>query len=221
MHPCAPVRNGCLRFVRRPGQDCHALRWRRRFDIVKESITTAARQLALNLATPASGSASSKGASVKGESLPARVGSYEIIALLGEGGMGKVYLAYHALLDRRVALKVLGRLPDAFAHETAASRFLTEAAITGRLSHAGIVPVHSVEYDPAAGYFYTMRYVEGRSLREILEKLRAKDPATVAEFTTGRLLQLLLRVSETVAYAHAAGVVHRDLKPGNSIVTPH
>ena len=123
---------------------------------------------------------------------------YEIISTLGRGGMGVVYLARDTALDREVALKIFDRPPgDA-----------NEARIIARLEHPGIVPVHDFGELPDGRLFYAMKRVRGDRLDRWM---------SVARDLSDRLA-VFLRVCETVAFAHAHGVVHRDLKPENVMV---
>jgi serine/threonine protein kinase len=128
---------------------------------------------------------------------------YEVLGTLGRGGMGAVYLARDRDLDRQVALKVV-QLPDG-----GAERLLREARILARLEHPGIVPVHDVGTLPDGRVYYAMKRVQGRRLDEVAKS------ASLAE-----RLRIFERILETVAFAHAHGVVHRDLKPDNVMVGP-
>ncbi len=137
--------------------------------------------------------------------LRTRLGSrYHVERLLGRGGMGAVYLARDLRLDRPVALKVL---PADVAHDSALrDRFLRESRIAASFSHPNIVPVHAVEEQDDLLAF-AMGYVEGESLAE---RVARNGPLTGRE--TVRMLQ---DVAYALAYAHARGVVHRDIKPDN------
>ncbi|MEM6925511.1 MAG: SUMF1/EgtB/PvdO family nonheme iron enzyme [Myxococcota bacterium] len=126
---------------------------------------------------------------------------------LGEGGMGVVYEVEDDLLHRRLALK---RLKPAVRD---ASRFVAEAQLTSQLQHPGIVPVHALGEDDEGRPFYTMEIVDGQTLAEVLEQ--------PSRFTLARLVDILARVCDAVAYAHERGVVHRDLKPANIMVGRH
>src|SRR4029450_6316498 len=126
---------------------------------------------------------------------------YEIVGALGQGGMGTVFLAQDRELEREVALKVLRAA--ASTPETAL-RLRREARILARLEHPGIVPVHDVGRLPDGRGYYVMKLVRG---------VRLDQYARTAVLTD--LLRLFLRICETIGFAHAHGVVHRDLKPGN------
>ena len=133
-------------------------------------------------------------------------GRYEIVDRLGQGGMGTVYLARDLTLGREIALKVLSA-PWALAD---APRLLKEAQVLARLEHPGIVPVYDVGTLADGRTFYTMRRVQGQRL----DTARAADPPL------SDLLRVYYRVCEAVAYAHASGILHRDLKPQNIMLGP-
>jgi serine/threonine protein kinase len=128
---------------------------------------------------------------------------YEILGTLGRGGMGTVYLARDRDLAREVALKVV-QLADG-----GAERLVREARILARLEHPGIVPVHDVGTLPDGRVYYAMKRVLGQRLDEVART------ASLAE-----RLRVFERILETVAFAHAHRVVHRDLKPDNVMVGP-
>jgi serine/threonine protein kinase len=127
---------------------------------------------------------------------------YEILDRIGEGGMGVVYLARDRELGREVALKVL-RTPNPGPDER--DRILREARILASLEHPGIAPVHDVGLLPDGRVFYVMKRVRGERLDTF-----ARTPRSRAE-----LLRVFRQVCDAVAFAHAAGVIHRDLKPQN------
>jgi eukaryotic-like serine/threonine-protein kinase len=130
---------------------------------------------------------------------------YRLIECVGSGGMGVVYLAEDSVLGRRVALKVLD-LPDAPGE--LAARLVREAHILASLEHPGIVPVHDAGVLPDGRAFYAMKFVEGQRLDRLSEK----------ENTMSARLRIFQRICDTVAFAHARGVLHRDLKPPNIMV---
>ena len=125
---------------------------------------------------------------------------YELISVLGRGGMGVVYLARDTLLDREVALKV----GDGFE----APHEMAEARILARLEHPGIVPIHDVGRLADGRLFYVMKRVQGMTLREHLGQ--ATD--------LGERLRIFERICEAVAFAHARRILHRDLKPDNVMI---
>ncbi|HEX6135694.1 MAG TPA: serine/threonine-protein kinase [Longimicrobiales bacterium] len=130
---------------------------------------------------------------------------YRILEPVGRGGMGVVYRAEDAALDREVALKVL-RTPE--VQPDLAARMLDEARILARLEHPGIVPVYDAGTLPDGRVYCAMKLVRGRRLDEIVTP---DTPLT-------ERLRIFRRVCEPVAFAHAHGVVHRDLKPANIMV---
>lgn len=132
---------------------------------------------------------------------------YELVRELGRGGMGVVYLAREVSLDREVAIKVLP--PDLARDPVLRQRFLREARTAAQLSHPNIVPIHRA--DEAAGHpFFAMGYVEGESLAE---RVRARGP-----LAAGDAVRILREVAWALAYAHARGVVHRDVKAENILL---
>ncbi len=140
---------------------------------------------------------------------------YERLAELGRGSMGVVWRVRDHALMRELAMKVLARTPsDEKERSALLARFLEEARLSGRLDHPGIVPVHELGIDDDGKLYFTMKLVEGRTLRELLEELHAGR----GNWTQAKLLPILLRAAEALAYAHAKGVIHRDLKPGNVMV---
>jgi len=136
-----------------------------------------------------------------------RLGSYEIVASLGTGGMGEVYRARDARLGRDVALKVL---PGAFAGDAERlARFEREARTVAALNHPNIVTLFSVDADGPTR-FLTMELVEGDGL----DRLVTRGGLPVA-----RVLELAIPLAEALVAAHTKGVIHRDLKPANVMVT--
>lgn len=134
------------------------------------------------------------------------------------GGLGEVMIANETLLNRRVAIKTLKR--EWIGNARARRDFLQEAEVTGRLDHPGIVPVHSLGKVADGRPCYAMRYVEGETLADAIQRYH-RDPAdTSSERTVAfrTLLTRLVAVCNTVAYAHSQGVLHRDIKPQNVMI---
>ncbi|MFQ5845230.1 MAG: serine/threonine-protein kinase, partial [Planctomycetota bacterium] len=148
---------------------------------------------------------------------------YRILEKIGSGGIGVVFRAEDVTLKRHVALKVLSE--RSFAHQQARARFLREARIAAALNHPNICTIHEVgEVRPgeeqtletgerleAGSSYLALELIEGRTLHDIL----TGGPLALEE-----LLRIAVRVSEGLAEAHAKGVIHRDLKPQNVMVTP-
>lgn len=147
---------------------------------------------------------------------PADGARYRDAELLGRGGMGTVSRVFDPALEREVAIKRLTKGADGVPDVRRLGRFLDEAKVTGQLQHPGIVSVHEIGLDEHKTPYFTMPVIEGRSLHEIVRELH--DPEAEAEWTQVRVLSVLQRVCEAMAYAHERGVVHRDLKPANVMV---
>jgi TolB-like protein/tRNA A-37 threonylcarbamoyl transferase component Bud32 len=132
---------------------------------------------------------------------------YRIVSRLGAGGMGEVYLAQDTSLDRKVALKVLP--PELAANQDRMRRFVREAKAAAALNHPNVAHIYEIG-EHAGTHFIAMELVDGRTLREEIYRDRAD---------LAGLLRLLHQAAEGLARAHAAGVIHRDLKPDNVMVT--
>jgi formylglycine-generating enzyme required for sulfatase activity/serine/threonine protein kinase len=146
---------------------------------------------------------------------------YSIEGELGKGGMGAVLRVEDRTLARPLAMKVIrGQVEETRGVRTPPiaprqlQRFLDEARITAQLDHPGIVPVHELGVDAEGRAYFTMKLVQGRTLAEVLRLQASGDP----EWTRPRVLALIQRVCEAMAFAHERGVIHRDLKPANVMV---
>ncbi len=144
-------------------------------------------------------------------------GQYRIDDVINQGGMGIILLVYDRVLRRSLAMKTL--LPGATALPEDRNLplvvfFLKEAQVTGQLDHPAIPPVHDVgQLDDRRPYF-TTKFVKGETLRRILGKVKRGEE----DWSLNRMISVLRRVCEAVAYAHSKGVIHRDLKPANILV---
>lgn len=136
------------------------------------------------------------------DTTPATESDYETEKLLGEGGMGAVFSARQQSMDRPVAIKVLKS--RAARLESSRQAFISEAVITGGLDHPNIVPIYEVGKQSDDALFYAMKQVEGVEWTE-----------RISQNTVTENLEILLRVSDAIAFSHARHIIHRDLKPAN------
>jgi serine/threonine-protein kinase len=142
---------------------------------------------------------------LRGEVEAARsVGQYTLLERLGEGGMGVVYKARHALLRRPTAVKILLRERAA---ESDFKRFEREVQITGRLTHPNTVVVFDYGRTPDRRFYYAMEYIDGITLERLITTFGPQPP--------GRVVHILTQACGALAEAHAAGLIHRDIKPAN------
>ena len=136
-----------------------------------------------------------------------RLGPYEVMRAIGAGGMGEVYRARHEKLQREVAIKVLSS--EVATDGVRLARFEREARSASALNHPNIVTIHDIAEHDGVTYI-AMELVEGRTLRELV----AAGPMPVED-----VLRIAVQVADGLARAHGAGIVHRDIKPGNVMVT--
>jgi serine/threonine-protein kinase len=136
---------------------------------------------------------------------------YEMRALLGRGGMGEVWLAHDARVDREVAIKLMRG--NAAQDPQAAARFLREARVQGRLEHPAIVPVHDLGGGDAP--YFAMKRLAGVTLADVLDAQAKGDGDARARWPVRTLLARLVDVCLAIELAHRRGVIHRDLKPAN------
>ncbi len=134
------------------------------------------------------------------------IGSYRIIEQLGQGGMATVFKAYHAALDRYVAIKVLH--PAFLEDENFLARFQREARLVAKLEHPNIVPVYDFSQHQGQPYL-VMKYIEGETLKARM----SRGPLSSAE-----VLEIITAVGAGLSYAHRQGILHRDIKPSNVIL---
>lgn len=143
------------------------------------------------------------------------IGRYLIIKTLGKGGMGEVLLAYDPICKRNVALKKIR--PDLVDNATIKNRFLKEAKIASRLTHPSIIAIYSIHTDEN-GIYYTMPYVEGVMLKDVLEEAKSHDTFQNTKGSIPYLSRVFLSVCEAMAYSHCKNILHRDLKPANIMI---
>ncbi len=159
-----------------------------------------------NRASPATGGGAGPAAATD---LPGRVGKYEIVKLLGKGGMGAVYQAHDPLLDREVAIKVM--LPAIAEDPELQQRFEREARAVARLMHPSVVTLFDLGYHIDGAPYIVMELLRGRDLVDVMRH----GPALSLE----RKLSIVLQVLEGLGHAHELGIVHRDVKPANVFLT--
>ena len=146
---------------------------------------------------------------IKDELVGRKIGSFEIVEMIGRGGMGVVYLAHDTKLDRSVAIKSIP--PKLAGDSTTRTRFRREAKLLASLNHPNIAAIHDIiEQDEGAGYLI-LEYVPGETLAQRI----AREPLNLEE-----ALSIGQQVAEAVSAAHEKSIVHRDIKPGNIKITP-
>ena len=136
---------------------------------------------------------------------PSDAPDYELLNVIGEGGMGVVYAARQSAIARTVAVKML-KSGDAQSIEQR-EKFISEAVVTGELDHPNIVPIYDLGSNDAGALFYSMKRVKGTPWNKVIREKSLTENVNI-----------LLRVADAVAFAHANGVVHRDLKPENTML---
>src|SRR3989449_5724126 len=141
-----------------------------------------------------------------GPILGKHIGHYEVLSLLGRGGMGEVFLAQDTSLGRKVALKLLRS--DFTRIEERLRRFQQEARAASALNHPNILTIYEIGHDGSL-HFMATEYVEGETLRQHLSGAR---------ITVGQTLDVAVQVASALAAAHQAGIIHRDIKPENTMV---
>jgi serine/threonine-protein kinase len=138
-----------------------------------------------------------------------RYGQYQLVTKLGSGGMGDVFLAEHVLIKRPSALKLIRS--EAAADPTALARFEREVKATASLTHPHTIEIYDYGHTDDGTFYYVMEYLPGLSLEKLL--------ADYGPLPAGRVIYLLRQACSALAEAHAAGLVHRDLKPGNLYIS--
>jgi serine/threonine protein kinase len=137
------------------------------------------------------------------------IGKYQIVRVLGQGGMGRVYEAVDPIIGRRVAIKTISA--NIVADEEARARFFREAQAAGRLSHQNLITIYDIGEADGSPYI-VMEYLDGADLSRTIRGGR---------LSYERKLQIMIDVCEGLAYAHGRDIVHRDIKPANIFITTH
>ena len=137
---------------------------------------------------------------------------YKFIRSIGFGGMKGVLLVHDSDTDRDVAMAMIPDFRDRPLRDL--NRFVREAKITAKLEHPNIVPVHDIGVDGSGSPYFTMKYLHGETLAAILRKKHNKENT---DYSLDRLLQVLIRICNAVAFAHSKEICHLDLKPANII----
>ena len=141
-----------------------------------------------------------------------RLGKVQIESLVARGGVAEIYVGTHTTLDRKVAVKILRNLSE--DNSDALLRFQREARVIAKLRHPNIVQVHdfdTVDSDP----YLVMEYIEGPSLSKYLNTLHKKN----GRLDYPQVIRLMNAIASALQYAHKNSVIHRDIKPGNILLT--
>ncbi len=141
---------------------------------------------------------------------------YKVITTINRGGMGVILQARDLRIRRTVAMKVINSKHQ-FSRENAL-RFIDEAQLTGQLEHPNIIPVYELGIDEQGEMFYTMKFVKGTTLDDVLRGIRTSKAKVIEKYPLSALLTIFQKVCDAVAFAHSKGVVHRDLKPENIMI---
>ncbi len=151
----------------------------------------------------------------KEEIIPSKIGDYQILHLIARGGMGETYLAKDPLLNRNIVIK--RARGDLVHHQIIRDRFSKEVKITSGFFHPSIIPVYAIHTENNE-VFYTMPYVEGKTLKQILRDSITDERKGSTTWSIGALLRIFQSVCHGISYCHTKGFLHRDLKPENLLV---
>ncbi len=132
---------------------------------------------------------------------------------MARGGNGILYSAYDQVVGRTVAIKTLW--PGYRFERASRRRFLREARVTAQLEHPGTVPVHEIGDDKEFGIYYAMKRISGENFFKVLRRIGKGDAETLGAFPLQRRIEIITATCRTLSFAHAVGVIHRDVKPEN------
>ncbi len=141
---------------------------------------------------------------------------YQIIGKLASGGMGDVYRVYDKDIKRQCVLKVI--LPELKDDESIIKRFIHEAWISGLLEHPNIIPLHDLGFIPGHGIYFTLTFVHGESLYDVIDNLIDKYDDYLEKYDLYTLIGIVRKVCDAVSYAHSKNILHRDIKPENIMI---
>lgn len=145
--------------------------------------------------------------------LPQGIGKYTGFHEMARGGSAVLRTCFDQMTGRTVVMKSL--LPDCRDDVKENRRLLREARVTAQLQHPNTVPVYEIGRDESVGLYFTMKRITGENLFEILKRIARDVPETVAEFPLRRRVEIVTGAALALMYAHARGVIHRDVKPEN------
>ena len=143
---------------------------------------------------------------------------FESLGELGMGGLGQVLVAHDLDIGRKVAIK---RMREDRRGPSEQLRFVREVRTVGALEHPNIVTIHDVGREADGGLYFVMNYIDGETMEAILDRLKAGDAQTHAQWPFSRRLHLFHQLLHALGFAHAHGVLHRDIKPANIMIGRH
>ncbi|MGV3483287.1 MAG: serine/threonine-protein kinase [Planctomycetaceae bacterium] len=138
---------------------------------------------------------------------------YTNLRPMAEGGNAILRSGFDTVIGRTVAIKSLR--PEEIGNHDERRRLLREARVTAQLQHPGTVPVYEIGDDDFWGVYFTMKRISGENLFEVLKRIARKDENTMQAFSLARRIEIVVQTCQALAYAHARGVIHRDVKPEN------
>ncbi len=145
--------------------------------------------------------------------MPAGLARYTGIRDMARGGSAILRSAFDPVTGRTVAIKSL--LPETSTDHRERRRLLREARVTAQLQHPNTVPVYDIGDDPEEGIYFVMKRISGENFFEVLKRIARGDEATIQAYSVAERLEVVIGACQALAYAHARGVIHRDVKPEN------